>query len=320
MSTLKKEKILIIKLGALGDFIQAMGPMKSIRKHHPNAHITLMTTPLFKEYGKKCGYFDEIWYENTRPKLTSIQSWISLRKKLIYSKYDRVYDLQNNDRTNLYFKLFPKSKRPEWVGAAKGASHENNSPERIKGHAFDGHKQTLALAGIQSVGIDTMDWINDDISSLNLNKPYILFVPGSAPQHPQKRWPAQHYGELARQLTAKGFTIALLGTEAEKSVTDDIMNICPECKNLTGKTSLFQITSLAHNAAAAIGNDTGPMHIIGPTECPVITIFSKHSNPKRHAPLGENVHTVQSDNVQDITVHMITDKIQEIDIYASLGQ
>ncbi|HAK62204.1 MAG TPA: ADP-heptose--LPS heptosyltransferase, partial [Alphaproteobacteria bacterium] len=40
-----KQRILVIKLGALGDFILAMGPFKAIRHHHAGAHITLLTTP-----------------------------------------------------------------------------------------------------------------------------------------------------------------------------------------------------------------------------------------------------------------------------------
>ncbi|HZT52668.1 MAG TPA: ADP-heptose--LPS heptosyltransferase, partial [Stellaceae bacterium] len=36
-------RILVIKLGALGDFVQAMGPAAAIRAHHPRAEITLLT-------------------------------------------------------------------------------------------------------------------------------------------------------------------------------------------------------------------------------------------------------------------------------------
>ncbi|MGH1456021.1 MAG: glycosyltransferase family 9 protein [Alphaproteobacteria bacterium] len=305
-----QEKILVIKLGALGDFIQALGPMKSIRAHHPAAHITLMTTPIFKIFGEKSDYFNEIWFENTRPKTTNIMGWIAFRKKLLTGNYTRIYDLQNNDRTNFYFKLFPKSNRPEWVGAAKNASHENSSPTRIAGHAFDGHKQTLGLAGIENIEIDNLKWINEDLSAFNLKKPYILFVPGSAPQHPQKRWPAKYYGELAKQLTTEKYQIILLGTNAEKEVTDEIAKICPECLNLTGKTSLFQIVALAQSAAAAIGNDTGPMHIIAPTQCPSITLFSNHSNPERHAPLGKNVTTIQKENIENISEEEILNALK----------
>ena len=43
-------RILIIKLGALGDFIQALGPFAAIRRHHADAHITLLTTDPFAAF------------------------------------------------------------------------------------------------------------------------------------------------------------------------------------------------------------------------------------------------------------------------------
>lgn len=292
-------RILIIKLSALGDFIQALGPMAAIRKHHPNAHITLLTTPIFKEFGEECGYFDDVWIDK-RPKIFNLFGWLSLRKKLVNEQFSRIYDLQNNDRTSLYFKLFPKHKKPEWVGVATGASHQNTSPHRTAGHAFDGHKQTLQRAGIKNIEIDNLSWIKEDLSRLGLKSPYILFVPGSAPQHPQKRWPQKKYGALAQQLTQNNYQIVLLGTTAEKEVTDAIETICPDILNLTGQTSLFEIAALAHGATGAIGNDTGPMHMIAPTGCPSLILFSAHSNPTRHAPKGEDVQTIQRDNLEDL--------------------
>ena len=138
-----KQNILVIKLGALGDFVQALGPMQAIKKHHPDAQITLLTTKPFKNFGKECGYFDQVILDE-RPKLFNPIGWLKLRKILNDLNISRVYDLQNNDRTNLYFKLF--SPKPEWVGIAKGASHRNTSKKRTKGHAFYGHVQTLSLA------------------------------------------------------------------------------------------------------------------------------------------------------------------------------
>ncbi|MGN7436999.1 MAG: glycosyltransferase family 9 protein [Alcanivorax sp.] len=306
-----QEKILVIKLSALGDFVQALGPMKAIKNHHPNAHITLLTTKMFVPFGERCGYFDEVWIDE-RPKALQISKWRTLKKKLNSGGFTRVYDLQNNDRTSFYLKLFPKRRRPEWVGAAKGASHRNNSPERIAGHALDGHKQTLALAGIENVEIDDLSWVNEDLSQFNLQKPFILFVPGSAPQHPQKRWPADQYAALADYLSDQKFQVVLLGTDAERDITDKIAASSNDTINLTGQTSLFQIAALAHQAAGAVGNDTGPMHMIGPTGCKTLTLFSGHSTPSRHAPKGENVHTLQADNISDLDIEMVRKKLSEI--------
>lgn len=281
-----QERILVIKLSALGDFIQALGPMAAIRRRHPGAQITLLTTPPFAGFGKACGYFNEVWTDE-RPRWHDLRGWLALRGRLNGGKFGRVYDLQNNDRTAFYLKLM--TPKPEWVGAAPGASHRNTSTDRTAGHAFDGHLQTLKLAGIDDVRIDDLRWIEADLSRFALKAPYILLVPGSAPTHPQKRWPAEHYAALAERLAEQGFQPVLLGTKAETEVTGKIAAACPSALDLTGQTSLFDIAALGRGAAAAVGNDTGPMHLIAATGIPCLSLFSGHTNPVRHAPKGENV-------------------------------
>ena len=60
-------EILIIKLGALGDFIQALGPMPDIRRHHAGDRITLLTTPRYAELATQTRLFDDILIDR-RPK------------------------------------------------------------------------------------------------------------------------------------------------------------------------------------------------------------------------------------------------------------
>lgn len=284
-----QEKILVIKLGALGDFIQALGPMRAIRTHHPKAHITIMTTTPFAAMAKDSGYGDAV-YIDSRPKFSQITKWGALFNFFWTSKFSRIYDLQNNDRTSLYFKLcYPK---PEWVGVARGASHRNSSPERTQGLAFYGHVQTLELAGIQDVAIDKLEWMQGDISAFPLRPPYALLIPGSALNRPEKRWPAAQYAALASALAEKDIQPVLLGSEAEKDITDEIAGFCPQAINLCGKTSLYDIAALARSALCAIGNDTGPMHVIGPTGCQTIVLFTDHSSPQHHAPLGDSVQAI----------------------------
>lgn len=115
-ATKSQDRILVIKLSALGDFIQALGPMAAIRRHHQNAHITILTTKAFEKFARQCGYFDEIWIDE-RPKWLDLGGWLALRKKLNAGNFERVYDFQNNDRTNIYFSLL--SPKPQWVGTAR---------------------------------------------------------------------------------------------------------------------------------------------------------------------------------------------------------
>ncbi len=300
---MSKKKILVIKLSALGDFFQALGPMKAIRKHHQDANITLMTTKPFENLGKKSGYFDDVIIDD-RPKFYQITKWFKLRKILSQGNFDRVYDLQNNDRTSLYFRLF--SKKPEWVGIAKGASHRNNSKQRTQSNAFEGHKQTLALAGIEDIDIDNLDWMVSDISKFNLPDNFAILIPGSSPVHPEKRWPAKYYIELSRYLLNNGCTPVIIGGEAEKDVTSVIASSDSRIIDLTGKTDLFDIAELGRKAKYTIGNDTGPLHIISLTNCKTVCFYClKKSNPLKHTPLGKNTITMQDDNLENINVKKV---------------
>jgi ADP-heptose:LPS heptosyltransferase len=295
--TEKPAEILVIKLGALGDFIQALGPMAAIRRHHKQARITLLTTPPFENFARECGYFDQIWLDE-KPRWYQFSAWARLRKRLNDAGFARVYDLQNNDRTAMYFKLLRQ--KPEWVGAARGASHRNDSKLRTAGHAFDGHMQTLALAGITDVAVDTLEWMKGNISNFPLRRPYVIFVPGSSPEHHYKRWPAANYGRLARLLQETGYQPVIIGTAAEQSASQIILKDCPGALDLTGQTSLPQVTILARGAAGAIGNDTGPMHLIAATGCPVLALLSKHSDAVRHRPKGGDVYVLQSPDLQGV--------------------
>lgn len=306
------KNILVIKLGALGDFILSLGPMAAIRRAHPDAQITLMTTKPFAKMGEDCGYFDDVLIDQ-KPKWHELGRWLDLRKTLIDAQFDRVYDLQNNDRTNSYFKLFLGATTPEWNGAAKKASHCNAAPSRITGSAHAGHVQTLAVAGIEDVGIDDLTWMKDLSQAeeqFNIPKPYVLLMPGCAPTRPEKRWPAEKFGGLANALLKEGITPVLIGTKADAKANDIVHSLCPHAINLTDKTALYDIPALAHGAAGVIGNDTGPMHMSTVTGCPCVILYHGGANIVKHAPLGDDVTTIQKETMADISVQDVLDSFQ----------
>ncbi|MEM6810851.1 MAG: glycosyltransferase family 9 protein [Pseudomonadota bacterium] len=303
------KNILVIKLGALGDFICALGAMKAIREHHSEDHITLLTTKPFIEFAEKSGYFDKIETDQ-RPKLLQLKKWIGLRQQLNKGYYNRVYDLQNNDRTSIYFRLF--SPKPEWVGAAKGASHHYDAPERTAGLPLDGLKLLLENAGIENIIVDPMDWIDTDISKLGLKENYALIVPGAAPSRPEKKWPTEKYIALCQEIADQDIQPVLIGGNAEVDIAKEIKAQCPSALDLTNQTSLFDIITLGRGAKIAIGNDTGPMHMIGPTGTPTIVLFSEFSNPKRNAPMGDQVIALQKEKFIDLNVSDVMDTIKPL--------
>lgn len=279
------EDILVIRLSALGDVIASLGTMAAIRAAHPGARITLLTTPAFEGFMRQCPYFDEVWAVS-RWSWTQVAQWAGFRRELARRDFGRVYDLQRNDRTRILKRLAPAALRQHWYD--RGLPLPGHDPE-APWHA----------AGFP---LPDLRWLDADISVFDLPAPYILLVPGCAPQHPEKRWPAAHYAALAETLVARGNTVAALGTAHEAEVIAAIREKTPAVRDLAGKTALSDIAALARQAAGTVGNDTGPMHLIGLTGCPTVSLFSGRTNPAQSKPLGPAVTVLQREPLAALPV------------------
>lgn len=289
---MSRSQILVIKLGALGDFIQALGPMKAIREHHPGHEITLLTTAPYEELARASGNVDHIWIDE-RPRFHQVGKWLALRKRLRAGQFSRVYDLQTSDRSSSYFKLFPANDKPEWSGIAKGCSHLHANPERDFMHTQDRQRDQLKMSGIEDIPGADVSWARHDVSAFNLPDRFAILVPGGAPHRPAKRWPTARYQALAQHLSKAGITPVLLGSKAEMELVATIVQAVPDALNLVGKTGLLDIATIARHAQFAVGNDTGPMHIIAAAGCPSVVLFSEESDPKLCAPRANQITILQ---------------------------
>ncbi len=305
-------RILVIKLSAFGDFILSIRSFQAIRAHHPNADITLLTTKPYVRLAEASGCFNSVVLD-TRPKIFEIPALLKLRKNLQSRKFDRVYDLQRNERTKLYYRLFPL-KKPEWVGNVRGCSHYYEKPENGIYHISVREKAQLETAGITNIKLPDLSFIVADLSELHLPRNYAMLVPGGAPHRPEKRWPVEEYSRLADHLTHLGITPIIIGTEAERNECDSIKTNCPAALNLCGKTSLEQIAVIARKAQLSVGNDTGPMHLIAAAGCSVIVLFSSASDPNKISPIGPDVQIIQEDDLQDLSLEKVTAALPAINL------
>ncbi len=291
------KKILVIKLGALGDFIYACGAMRAIRHFHAHDHITLLTTKAFVKVAEKSGYFDDVMIDE-RPKWAHISGWLSLRARLNQGVYARVYDLQNNDRTSFYKLLF--TPQPEWAGSVLGATFRNRDKTRTQRHAFYGLRDTLKLAGIENVSLDDLSWMKGDIARFSLPQKYALVIAGSAPTRLEKRWPVENFCKIADFLLAQNITPVVLGTHNESEALAALIQK-PGVVNLIGKTELFDLADLARGAVCAVGNDTGPIHIAAVAGCPVFVFYNTRSSTvAQNGPQGPRVTNFESKNLESI--------------------
>ena len=292
-------KILVIKLSALGDFVQAMGPCAAIRRAHDGAHITLLTTSPYVEFARASAYFDEIWTDR-RPRWWQAGSWLALKRQLDDGAFERVYDLQTSDRSSFYFRLLRQPK-PEWSGIAAGCALPHANPQRDFMHTIERQREQLAMAGLDEVPLPDFEWIDNAADSFGLSGTFVLLVPGGSASRPGKRWSVDGYVELAARLVAQDLVPVLLGAGDEADRNAQIAAACPQTANLTGKTSILDIARLARRAAGAVGNDNGPMHLIAAAGCPSLVLFSHESDPALCAQRGPDVEILRCEVLDTLT-------------------
>lgn len=303
-------RILVVKLSALGDFIQASGAMEAIARTHPGAALTLLTTPPFEAMARAAGFFDEIWTDG-RPSLRELPALVA---RLRRGRFDRVYDLQGSSRTDRYFQLL-RPNPPPWSGPAPGAAFRHPQRLRQNRHIQDVLAEQLALAGVVDIPRPHLSWLAGDADRFALPRPYALLAPGGAAHRPAKRWPAQAFGELARALAGGGITAAVLGHGAEEAgLAETIRSIEASAVSLVGQTSFGDIASLARAARLALGNDTGPMHIAAAAGAPSLVLFSADSDPAMSAPRagreGQAVETLQVETLGELSVEAVLERLR----------
>jgi ADP-heptose:LPS heptosyltransferase len=302
------KNILVIKLSALGDFIMCFAAFAAIRAHHRDAKITLLTTAGLSELARRSGWFDDVQID-TRPGILDLSGWRKLRAQLRAGNYARVYDLQTSDRSGFYYHLFFPGPYPEWVGKIAQSSFRVSGAEWEKLHVFDMRREQLKSAGIEETPLPDLAWLDADISRFHLPDKFALICAGAAPTRPKKRWTAEGYAAVCRHLLAQNIMPVLIGANAEEKINSEIAALVPGTRDLTHQTSLLDIAALARRAVGAVGNDTGPMHLIAAAGCPALSLFSSDSAPEHSRPMGANTAFLQRDVLADLKITEVVKSI-----------
>lgn len=289
------KRILVIKLGALGDFIMAQPAFRAIRAHHAQDKVALLTIPNLVDLARRCELFDTVIED---PRARPPFGYWQIVQRLRQARFDFVYDLQGNRRTAWYWRLLWPA-RPAWAGPVGGCSHPR-PPRPPHAHRMDWYRAQLSALGLAVPDSVDLEWLFEDLEPLRIPGRYALFVAGGSAHRPDKRWPPKHYAEIAQHLVERKITPVLIGTQVDMEANRQIRAYVPQVLDLTARTSIAQIASLARRAIAALGNDTGPMHVIAGTGTPSVVLFSKASEPGFIGPRGPRVQCLQSAHLNDL--------------------
>lgn len=304
---LPTDRILLFKIGAIGDVLLTTPLVRSLRQRFPRARIDYVTgvhsAPALvnnPHLNKVIAFDDKIIQSR------SIPSLLGLAAKVRRRKYDVTFVLDPGWQVGLLAKFFG-SFRIGFRRASESKFHHLAIPyEEITHDSL----QYLTLGGL--LGASSQDTsLNLSISSadkkfaeevlgivprpstmLRLN-PRIALCPGGAKNPyqdmPTRRWPAEQYQELALKLESAGHSIVILGSQIHTSIAEQVAT--PDSLNLTGQTTLAKAAAVIERCDAVVTHDQGLMHIAATTTTPIISLFGP-TDPRRKRPLGREHHVI----------------------------
>src|SRR3989338_5560453 len=296
----QQKKILISKLGAMGDLVLAVPSFRMIRKRFPTSHISLLVDPKLIPVVQNCPYLNElIGFDRA----SSEGQWTRLFKvarRLRERSFDFSVDLQSNWRTQLLSFL---ARIPKRYGFKRGKlsfllthpvffSDPNLGPVQ---HQFQLLKKTGVIQLEESLELwsdpEADRYLDQKMSDAGMNSSKLLigFVIGASSRWPTKKWPAENFVELAKQLMIKyDCNIVLVGTQEDHVMARSFEEV-PRNRilDMTGETNLTQLMSLMKCLDVIVTGDTAPLHMASAFGAKVVALFGP-TEPKRHAPPGRN--------------------------------
>jgi|LQYC01.1.fsa_nt_gi ADP-heptose:LPS heptosyltransferase len=312
------KKILIYRIGNLGDIICSMPAMVAIRDHFPNAWVGLLTNkettgnPNAEEILKGNGFLSGIiTYESE--KISQPSYLWKLSKNFRKRNIDLLVYLALSKTTRkrlirdwLFFSL---------SGCRKLVGFKLPTPLRsdIRGSKIPVYPQEVdrLMSLVAPLGIDTRNvnfrlpiteterkHVDDIWLKFNLaNNLLIAVCPGA--KFPVKRWPIDRFIQVILFLQKKcGAKIILVGGSFEKDEADEIMRKSEETViNLIGKTSYMESAEVLSRCRLLISNDCGPAHLAAAVGTPVVGIYSSRDFPGAWHPWGENHIVLRNDTL-----------------------
>ena len=280
-----QNNILIIKHGSFGDLIRSCVFIEAIKKFHKNDNVILLTSKIYESIIKKNPNINGVEIDD-RKSIFHVKYYLRLRKKLLSYKFKYIYDLQNSQRTLFYKKiLLPKHK---WLTT----NREKHPISGLRGLADMLKKNKVS--NLKTL-ISDLSWLTKDVNKIlikeNINKKYILLIPGSSKNNKGKRWP--YYDDLISLLLKKKFeVVTILGPEEL-----DLENKLPGkiLKNLSWE----EVSGVIQKSIFVIANDTGPVHIAACLRKPGLIFFGPTS-PERTELNLKNFISVRSNNLHEI--------------------
>jgi lipopolysaccharide heptosyltransferase I len=301
------ERILLIKLSAVGDVVHTLPVFAKIRERYPAAQIDWLITPQCADLVRwHPGLSNVLLY----PRREFLRSWAgtTAMARLIgnvkRARYELVVDIHGQLRTAA---LVMASGAPVRIGFAvtrEGArlSYTHHIPvPSMDYHAADRNLWLGDLLGFNTGAPDFTIHLSpqadvDAMAALSrlgfAQRSFAVIFPGTVWQ--TKHWSVEGFADVCRYLAGQGLGILLGGSQRDRRRSAAVAQLFPDAVDICGQTSLAALCAIMQRAAICVTNDSGPMHLAAALGIPLVSAFGPTS-PVRTGPYGRPKAVVRVD-------------------------
>ncbi len=132
---------------------------------------------------------------------------------------------------------------------------------------------------------------------------------------PTKRWPAERFVELGKQLRGHGFDIVIVTGGDDSQLGSEVAEKIPGAVDFSGKTTLLELAALLKKSKLLVSNDSGPVHVAVAVGIPVLSIFGRSQpglGPERWRPLGPHDRYLCAQSLATMSVDEVLKEALEI--------
>ncbi len=284
----KKEGVLLVRLDLIGDFVLWLDSAQAYRRLYPRTKITLVVNSACGELAEALPHWDNVIGVDVH----------KLRTNYLY---------RFGILTRLRWHNFATAIQPTFSRELVGdiTVRASNAPNRL-GYEGDLHNITKSLKA-KADHWYTRLIVNDLSQTMELNvnahfvrqlgcpdflsnvpvippiksvgsrpilaHPYIVICPGASWR--PRMWPVEKFAELIEHLQFHlSVHIVLCGGKDESSICEELVRKTDDNSiiNLTGKTTLIELTNVIRSAELVISNESSPIHIAAAVNTPSVCI------------------------------------------------
>ena len=293
-------RILVIKLRAIGDVLLSTPVVQNLHYHFPFAQIDFLTDKFASDV-----VIGNPWVSNVLTFDRKNDSSVGMIRQVREKKYDLIIDLFSNPRSAIITRLSGARFRAGFPFRWRKYAYNIIIPPRAGNiHNIDFNLDALRRLDIPVLHFQpyfplegwakqfAAEWFRGE----NLDGKQVVGLNPSGGWY-TKRWGLEHYARLGDLIGQRyGASIIVLWGPGEEDDARFIQQRMKIPAQVIPKTTLSQLGAIIHRCAFIVSNDSGPMHIAASLGIPTLGIFGP-TNPLQQGPYGINHRWVRNEEL-----------------------